>query len=85
MLKLLPNGPAIKFSRCYLTQYRAGSSFFRQDVVTVQGRYGAFFAVRVQFAGLIRVSRYKFLGEQVVSQDTLIFIESSGAVWVYLV
>jgi len=55
---MFANGPAIKFSRCYLTQYRAVSPNFRQNDVTVQGRYGAVFAVRVQIAGRIRVSRY---------------------------
>jgi hypothetical protein len=43
---------------CYLTQRRAVSWYFRQKTITVQGRYGAVFGIRVQIAGRIRVSRY---------------------------
>jgi len=38
------------------------------------------FAVRVQIARSIRVSRYKFYCWQIASQVTLSFIESTGAV-----
>jgi len=38
------------------------------------------FAVRVQIAGRIRVSRYKFYYGQVASQVIRSFIESTGAV-----
>ena len=43
------------------------------------------FAVRVQIAGSIRVSRYNFTGKQVASHDTVSFIGSSGAVRICLV
>jgi hypothetical protein len=60
MFSMLPNGPAIKFSRCYLAKYRPRNFVFSHKVVPVRDRYGAVFAVRVQIVGSIRVSRYKF-------------------------
>jgi len=79
------NGPAIKFSRCYLTQYRAGSSIFSQNVVTVQGRYGAFFAVRLQILLSITSVALQIFGRAGCESRYTIFIESSGAVWICLV
>ena len=51
-----------------------------QKAVTVQGGYGALFAVQVQAGWIIRVSRYKVDREQVTSQGTLSFIAGTGAV-----
>ena len=51
-----------------------------QKAVTVQGGYGAVFAVRVQTLWPIRVSRYKVDREQKTSQGTLSFIAGTGAV-----
>ena len=53
------NGPAIKGVCVTRRKRRAGSRYFSQGVVTVQGGYGAVFGVMVQIFGLIRVSRYK--------------------------
>ena len=53
-----PNGPAIWGGCVTLRQHRAGSWYFSQKVVTVQGGYGALFAVMVQIllsAGAIAV------------------------------
>jgi len=57
---MLPNGPAIKGGCVTRRQHRAGSRYFSQKTVTVQGGYGALFAVMVQVLWAIRVSRYKF-------------------------
>jgi len=40
-----PNGPAIKFSRCYLVKHRPQDFIFSHKVVPVRDRYGAVFAV----------------------------------------
>jgi len=48
MLKLLPNGPAIWGGCVTRRSIRAGSWYFSQKAVTVQGGYGALFAVQVQ-------------------------------------
>ena len=79
------NGPAVKLSRRCLTKYRPQGLNFSQETVPVQGRHGAVFAVRVQIAGRIRVSRYKAGGEQVTSHVTQSFFGSSGAVRICLV
>jgi hypothetical protein len=42
------NGPAIKGGCVTRRQHRAGSWYFSRETVTVQGGYGALFAVRVQ-------------------------------------
>jgi len=43
-----PNGPAIWGGCVTRREHRAEFSFFRQIIVTVQGGYGALFAVQVQ-------------------------------------
>jgi len=48
MLKLLPNGPAIWGGCVTRRSIRAESWYFSQKTVTVQGGYGALFAVLVQ-------------------------------------
>ena len=75
-----PNGPAIKGVCVTRRKHRAESWFFSHKIITVQGGYGAFFAVRVQIIWTIRVSRYRVTGEQVTSQGIQSFIESSGAI-----
>jgi len=45
---LKPNGPAIKGGCVTRRQHRAESRYFSQKTVTVQGGYGAVFAVQVQ-------------------------------------
>jgi len=54
-----PNGLAIKGGCVTRRKHRAGSWYFSQKAVTVQGGYGALFAVQVQVLWAIRVSRYK--------------------------
>jgi hypothetical protein len=54
------NGPAIKGGCVTRRKHRAESRYFSQKTVTVQGGYGALFAVQVQVLWIIRVSRYKF-------------------------
>jgi hypothetical protein len=43
-----PNGPAIKGGCVTRRQHRVESRYFSQKTVTVQGGYGALFAVMVQ-------------------------------------
>ena len=53
-----PNGPAIWGGCVTRRKHRAGSWFFSQKIVPVQGGYGALFAVMVQIllsAGAIAV------------------------------
>ena len=45
---LAPNGPAIKGGCVTRRKHRAESWDFSHETVTVQGGYGALFAVRVQ-------------------------------------
>ena len=52
---MTPNGPAIKGVCVTRRQHRAESWYFSQKAVTVQGGYGAFFAVQVQ--GLLSITR----------------------------
>ena len=47
--RVAPNGPAIKGGCVTRRSTRAGSWYFSREVVTVQGGYGALFAVQVQF------------------------------------
>jgi hypothetical protein len=54
------NGPAIWGGCVTRRKHRVWSWYFSQEAVTVQGGYGALFAVRVQAIRVIRVSRYKF-------------------------
>jgi len=68
-LCIFANGPAIKFSRCYLAKHRPRSFIFSHKEVPVQDRYGAVFAVRVQIVGCIRVSRYKLREYLKLSHD----------------
>jgi len=56
---LTPNGPAIWGGCVTRRQHRAESWYFSRETVTVQGGYGALFAVQVQVLWAIRVSRYK--------------------------
>jgi len=54
----MPNGPAIWGGCVTRRSIRAESWYFSREVVTVQGGYGALFAVMVQFllrAGAIAV------------------------------
>jgi len=53
------NGPAIKGGCVTRRKHRAASRYFSRETVTVQGGYGALFAVQVQVLWGIRVSRYK--------------------------
>ncbi len=54
---LKPNGPAIWGGCVTRRSIRAESWYFGQKVVTVQGGYGALFAVRVQILlGITRVA-----------------------------
>ena len=59
------NGPAIKGGCVTRRSIRAGSWYFSQKFVTVQGGYGAVFGVMVQIFGPIRVSRYNADRKQV--------------------
>ena len=77
---MTPNGPAIWGGCVTRRRHRAGSWYFSQKVVPVQGGYGVVFAVRVQILWPIRVSRYKFDREQVTSQGIQSFIAGTGAV-----
>jgi hypothetical protein len=55
---MTPNGPAIWGGCVTRRKHRAGSWYFSQKAVTVQGGYGALFAVMVQIllnAGAIAV------------------------------
>jgi hypothetical protein len=55
---IMPNGPAIWGGCVTRRKHRAGSWYFSQKAVTVQGGYGALFAVMVQIlqsAGAIAV------------------------------
>jgi len=45
---MTPNGPAIWGGCVTRRKHRAGSWYFSHEVVTVQGGYGALFAVQVQ-------------------------------------
>ena len=58
VILIVANGPAI-WGGCFTRRkHRAGSWYFSQKSVTVQGGYGALFAVRVQIllrAGAIAV------------------------------
>jgi len=45
---MLPNGPAIWGGCVTRRKHRAKSRFFSRKIVTVQGGYGALFAVQVQ-------------------------------------
>jgi hypothetical protein len=57
---LAANGPAIWGGCVTRREHRAGSWYFSQKVVTVQGGYGAVFAVMVQFFCVLARSRYNF-------------------------
>jgi hypothetical protein len=46
--RFAPNGPAIKGGCVTRREHRAESRYFSQKIVTVQGGYGALFAVMVQ-------------------------------------
>jgi len=76
LISLTANGPAIKFSRCYLAKRRPLSFIFSHKVVPVQDRYGAVFALWVQIAGYVRVSRYKFTKYLKLSHDAVTLIEA---------
>jgi len=52
---MTPNGPAIKGGCVTRRQHRAESWYFSQKIVTVQGGYGALFAVMVQI--LLSITR----------------------------
>ena len=52
---LATNGPAIWGGCVTRRQHRAGSWYFSQKAVTVQGGYGALFAVQVQI--LLSITR----------------------------
>jgi hypothetical protein len=52
-----PNGPAIWGGCVTRRKHRVGSWYFSQKVVTVQGGYGALFAIQVQnFVSITRVA-----------------------------
>jgi hypothetical protein len=55
VLSLKHNGPAIWGGCVTRRSIRAGSWYFSQKAVTVQGGYGALFAVRVQI--LLSITR----------------------------
>ena len=48
VVHLAANGPAIKGGCVTRREHRAESWYFSRETVTVQGGYGALFAVRVQ-------------------------------------
>jgi hypothetical protein len=48
MCEIKANGPAIKGVCVTRRKHRAESKYFSQITVTVQGGYGAFFAIQVQ-------------------------------------
>jgi len=50
---MTPNGPAIKGGCVTRRQHRVESWYFSQKAVTVQGGYGALFAVRAQILLII--------------------------------
>ena len=52
---MVANGPAIWGGCVTRRQHRAGSWYFSQKAVTVQGGYGALFAVQVQI--LLSITR----------------------------
>ena len=55
--EILPNGPAIWGGCVTRREHRAGSWYFSREAVTVQGGYGAVFAIRVQiFVGFTHVA-----------------------------
>jgi len=56
---ILPNGPAIWGGCVTRRSIRAESWYYRQKTVTVQGGYGALFAIRAQVLLALRVLRYK--------------------------
>ena len=65
---------------CYPTQHRAGSWYFSQKVVTVQGGYGVVFAVLVQVLMGIYVCRgTSLIGAANLSPVTK-FVAGTGAV-----
>jgi hypothetical protein len=49
LARIMHNGPAIWGGCVTRRKHRAESRFFSREVVTVQGGYGALFAVMVQF------------------------------------
>jgi hypothetical protein len=53
--QLTHNGPAIWGGCVTRRKHRAGSWYFSRETVTVQGGYGALFAVRVQI--LLSITR----------------------------
>jgi len=53
MFSMLPNGPAIWGGCVTRRLHRAGSWYFSQKAVTVQGGYGVVFAIRVQIISSI--------------------------------
>jgi hypothetical protein len=55
MHTLVANGPAIWGGCVTRRKHRAGSWYFSQKIVTVQGGYGALFAVMVQI--LLSITR----------------------------
>ena len=55
MSLIAPNGPAIWGGCVTRRSIRAGSWYFSQKAVTVQGGYGAVFAVQVQI--LLSITR----------------------------
>ena len=77
---LKPNGPAIKGGCVTRRRIRAGSWYFSQKAVTVQGGYGALFAVQVQSF----VEHYACRGTSLIGAGKLsryrIFVRGTGAV-----
>ena len=57
---MLPNGPAIWGGCVTRRKHRAESRYFSHKTVTVQGGYGALFAVRVQV--LLSITRVALQG-----------------------
>ena len=54
------NGPAIWGGCVTRRKHRAGSWYFSHKAVTVQGGYGAVFAIMAQILWALRASRYNF-------------------------
>jgi hypothetical protein len=63
MLGITPNGPAIKGGCVSRRRIRAVSRYFSQKAVTVQGGYGALFAVMVQILLSITRVAVQFISE----------------------
>jgi hypothetical protein len=70
VLNITANGPAIWGGCVTRRKHRSHPVFFRQKAVTVQGGYGAVFAVRIQVLLSIMRVAVQFLSEPENCQGT---------------